>query len=94
METKNKTITKGNASIMNFVSEEASSIIQYNSSWDLLMPVMEKIESIGYRWEIGMSLKPPFHYCRIWSLPKIEGISPIDAVWGAVVEFIEWYNNK
>lgn len=56
------------------------------------MPVLEKIEAIGYRWEIGMSSTSPHHYCKIWSIGTIEGISPKDATWGAVIEFIKWYN--
>lgn len=66
--------------------------LHYNDSWDWLMPVLENIEAIGYRWEIGMSSTSPHHYCKIWSIGTIEGVSPKDATWGAVIEFIKWYN--
>lgn len=65
---------------------------KFHSSWDWLMPVLIKIESLGYRWEIGMAEDSPMHYCKIWSIGKVKGISPIDATWGAIIEFIKWYN--
>ena len=67
---------------------------KYHSSLDWLIPVIEKIESIGFRWEIGMSLKNPYHYCKIWSIGTIEGISPINAIYSAAIEFIKWYNQN
>ena len=68
--------------------------LRYNSSWDWLMPVIEKIESFGYRWEVGMSTTSPYHYCKIWSIGSIEGISSSDAIYGAVIKFIKWYNQN
>ena len=68
--------------------------LAYERSWDWLMPVICKIEALGYRWEIGMSATLPYHYCKIWSIGKIEGISPLYAIHGAIIEFIKWYNNK
>jgi hypothetical protein len=72
-----------------------SSKLRYHSSWDWLMPVLEKIASLGYKWEIGISpykKESVFHYCKIWSIGTIEGVSPLDAVYGAVVEFVKWHN--
>jgi hypothetical protein len=68
--------------------------LEYHSSWDWLMPIIERIESLGYRWEIGMSTISPYHYCKIWSIGSIEGISPLDAIYGACIEFIKWYNQN
>jgi hypothetical protein len=68
--------------------------LKFHSSWDWLMPVIERIESLGYRWEIGMSTTSPYHYCKIWSIGSIEGISPLDAIYGACIEFIKWYNKQ
>ena len=67
---------------------------KYNSSYNWMIPVLEKIESIGYKWEIGMSATSPYHYCKIWSIVTIEGISISDAIYGAIIEFIKWYNSK
>ena len=67
--------------------------MHYHHYWDWLMPVVEKIESLGYKWEIGMSSTTPYHYCKIWSIGTVEGISPLDATYGACVEFIKWYNS-
>ena len=68
--------------------------IKYDSSWDWLFPILERIEALGYRWEIGMSAISPYHYCKIWSIGKIEGISSLDVVYGAVIEFIKFYNQN
>lgn len=67
--------------------------LRYHLSWDWLMPVVEKIETLGYKWEIGMSATSPYHYCKIWSIGTIEGISTLDAIYGAIIEFIKWYNS-
>lgn len=69
-----------------------SHLLKYHLSWDWLLPVLIKIESLGYRWEIGMAEDSPIHYCKVWSIGKVKGISPIDATWGAIIEFIKWYN--
>lgn len=77
--------------------------LEYHSSWDWLMPVVDKIIDIditpapnwsGYRVEIV-----PRGYVRISGFPmhsisknvSLEG-SLKNAVWSAVVEFIEYYN--
>lgn len=78
----------------------------YDTSWDWLMPVIEKITEIditpapnwsGYRIEIV-----PRGYVKISGFPmhpsittnvSIEG-SLINAVYKAVVEFIKWYNEN
>lgn len=94
--------------------------IEYKTSWDWLMPVVEKIESLdlseyGYKWEgidgeteynngsihveiernkcwiyMNLSLDP------ITILNKktynIEFPTKIEAVYAAVIEFIEYYN--
>jgi hypothetical protein len=63
-----------------------------DADWNQLMLVLERIEAKGHRWEIGMGSTLPYHYCRIWAAGSYSGDSPIDAVWGAVIEFIKWYN--
>src|SRR5690606_37574273 len=68
----------------------------FRTSWDWLMPVVEKIESLGYTVEIASSdyqIRKTgdteafiFHYGP--DRPKIK------AVYEAVVEFIKWYNQQ
>ena len=70
--------------------------LRYHSSWDWLMPVVEKIESLGYTVDIANSdyqIRKTgdteafiFHYGP--DRPKIK------AVYEAVVEFIKWYNKQ
>lgn len=78
---------------------------KYHSSWDWLMPVVEKIQSIdiapapnyrGYRIEIvvqGYVKISGFPMPTIFKNVSIEG-SLINAVWQAVVQFIQWYNKN
>ena len=68
-------------------------LINYNTEWNWLMEVVEKIESLGYRIEIVK------HICRIYLSNKetiiiSENTPKIEAVYIACVEFIKWYNKQ
>ena len=77
---------------------EDLSELPFNSSWDWLMPVVEKIEDLGYTTNIccthlgqnmvNMGDRTGRQYSRIVKKSKIL------AVWLAVVEFIKWYNEE
>jgi hypothetical protein len=67
----------------------------YDNSMDCLLPVVEKIESMGYRVHIVED------YCKIFpktnsSLPihKVCCSSKIKSTWYACIEFIDALNNK
>lgn len=70
--------------------------LKFHSSWDWLMPVVEKIENLeDYIIEIS------YKQCIIKSYEKNMEIitsryldSKIEAVWASVVEFIRWYNEQ
>lgn len=66
--------------------------LKFHSCFNSIMQVLCKIESLGYKWEIGSSKEYPYHYCKINNICNIEGISPLDSVYGAVIEFINFYN--
>ena len=68
--------------------------LEYHSSWDWLMSVVEKIESMGYDVFINGL------YCRItdcgmsdFELESGEVNTKIEAIWFTVIEFIKWYNS-
>ena len=71
--------------------------VRYNQSWDWLMPVVEKIESLGYGVTIGMT-----DYCVIqndWKEDLEEICSMTEngkllCTYNAVVEFIKWHNKN
>lgn len=93
---------------------------KFHSSWDWLMPVVEKIESLEiqpFLSKINISdvseIEGNFWFNRFlntvetyanvnyWhpeyqidELNDITGISPIDAMYKAVVQFITWYNEN
>ncbi|KYG76413.1 hypothetical protein AWW68_19395 [Roseivirga spongicola] len=78
--------------------------MKYHSSWDWLMPVVEKIESINsikdqsttdYFFQATNFIQN--YTASIMSrdnllIVEAEGEARIDASFNAVVEFIEWYN--
>lgn len=72
--------------------------VRYATSWDWLMPVVRKIESLMPTIKIPEHLeylKNGTHgsepYVEVISLPIA---SPIEEIYKAVVEFIKWYNNS
>lgn len=82
-----------------------SNELKYHTSWDWLMPVAEKIEKT-WRGEDLFCVKIAFNTClitqeRLMDKPIVRAESTnridrtkIEAVWSAVVNFIEWYNNN
>lgn len=82
--------------------------LQFNTSWDWLMPVIDKIEDIE---QMGCQAYITFHpFCVEAYCPgnlqrglsefsyqlagkKFSGSAKIEAVYEAVVEFVKWYNN-
>lgn len=68
---------------------------KYSTSWDWIMPVVEKIEALGYDVEIGNQ------YVRIdggqddeFGIDSRHSVSKIEAVFDACVEFAKWYKNQ
>lgn len=76
--------------------------LQYNTSWDWLMPVIEKINTIALDEHGEMNVMFAAHECLIgeeYNNPKVEVKRDfkkplIEMLWLAVVEFIKWKNNQ
>jgi hypothetical protein len=72
--------------------DEYDSDLKYHSSWDWLMPVVEKIEALGYDVIIEAT------QCTIWKRDDapicIETDSKIKATCQAVQQFIQWLNKE
>jgi len=69
----------------------SSASVKYHSSWDWLMPVVEKIEVMGISVEIDGN------WCAVQvgqNVPQTAGSaeSKIKATWMAIVNFIQWHN--
>lgn len=79
-------------------------LLQYDSHWSWLMPVVEKIENFGYRVNFCYSPSAVMPLKNIISIEKYEvGTSiyegdenenKLNAVWVACVEFIKWWNKQ
>lgn len=78
--------------------------LKYHSSWDWLMPVVEKINSICSKHGQELSnhskdqqhlpnqLDNPLHW-KSWSYHNVSLSTNIERVWLAVTEFIKWHNS-
>ena len=68
--------------------------LKYHTNWEWLMPVVEKIETLGYTVNISSSV---VHiYSDKHQIPLSIGttFNKLRATYQAVVEFIIWYNKK
>ncbi len=65
--------------------------MNFNSSWDWLMPVVEKIESLGH----GVTIYRKGCHINDIGVSSINGFThsnKLEQTYKAVVEFIKWYN--
>ncbi len=72
---------------------------KYHSSWNWLMTVVEKIESISDNPCIQFEIMICMNVCQIQSeeeidIANVDSTTKIKAVWLAVIEFIKWYNKN
>lgn len=68
--------------------------LQYNSSWDWLMPVIRKMKSMQHdpnEMFMGTTLDRAMQFANVLERPIY---APINVIWLRVVEFIKWYNNQ
>lgn len=67
--------------------------LKYHTSWDWLMPVVEKIESMGYKFQMcrrRVTIKTDTNEIELFDT---KGHSKLDAVYQSVSKFIQWYNS-
>jgi len=113
-DLKHNNITKPNETEWYYASwdlvdfeEQIKKKLQYHTSWDWLMPVVEKIEAIVFDIYTGFSVDVRKKYCVIYCHYKSMqdgcvyqtpyGFTPdskINATWLAVISFIQWYNQN
>lgn len=77
--------------------------MKYASSWEWLMPVVQKIESlpivdeVNFQWE-SVSKKYYFNILPAYnnSFPNIyeEGVNKIQVAFNLIIKFINWYNQN
>lgn len=63
------------------ISNQIKEVIKYNSSWDLLMPIIKKSKQVELKYEYDWTV------VNMW----VANVN-IENTWLAVVEFIKWYN--
>lgn len=63
----------------------------FHQSWDWIMPVVEKIEAIGYVIRISR-LRCQIHTTNAKPICNIQSATKIEATYAAIVEFIKHHN--
>ncbi len=72
---------------LNGITSYPSRFLRFHSSWEWLMPVVEKIKDI--------ELRTPTRDCNIDKIDEVLTCDlRIDNLYDAVVEFITWYNEN
>jgi hypothetical protein len=72
-----------------------TSELKYDTDWNWLMPVVEKIEELGYDFDINKRENDNNVFIRGSQYSKTtSNKTKIEAVYNACVEFIKWYNNQ
>lgn len=67
--------------------------LQYNSSWDWLMPVVEKIENMGYN--LIIDAKNSYFYNGLIKDAKCSvADTKIESVYKTIIKFIQFYNTQ
>lgn len=66
----------------------------YHSRWDWLMPVVEKIESLGYIFDIWKTTCEWYKPFEANYAIEHSAKTKIEAVYKAVIEFIKYYNKN
>jgi hypothetical protein len=63
----------------------------FHCDWNKLMPVVEKIEAMDHYSRVTIEN----NFCGINDMDELSGVgdSKIDAVWKAVLCFVNWYNS-
>lgn len=81
---------------------EKISNLKYDSDWNWLMGVVEKIDSLGFVTEISGNIERSFALIGLAnsnvSISRVgygaEFMNKKDATYRAVIEFITWYNEQ
>lgn len=71
------------------VHEKTSFSLKYNTSWDWLMPVIEKIEKMDYGFKMCRKVVEVYIDSTKETFIKTKESSRIESLFKAVVEFIE-----
>ena len=70
----------------------------YSSDWNWLMPVVEKIEEVGYAVEIVQDSAIIYEHSSKGTLNCLVHVlssnGKLEATYKAVIEFIKWYNEN
>jgi len=76
--------------------------LDYHSSWDWLMPVVEKIQHLENKLPVRIdfqiyllgAVELHIDYKRVFGMSAFEPGTLINAVYEGVIEFIKWYNEQ
>lgn len=81
---------------LSYLCRKHEMLAGYKYDWKWLMPVVEKIESMGFKFQIcrkRVEIADDTDKQRMWLVIKSEK-HKMDAIYRAVIKFIEWYNKR
>ena len=89
------TTTENNKIIAQFLEISHQKIaMNFHSNWNILMDVVEKIESLGFFFEIKSNWVRITKKREIIVIRWEQDKNKIEATYNACVEFIKWYNQN
>jgi hypothetical protein len=80
----------------NLVQPKDDTIFKFDSDWNWLMEVVEKIEDLSYSLEINKQEENDYQCIIVKKDIIVQTFSSkkIEAVYNACLEFIKWYNEQ
>ena len=89
------TTTEKNKLLAEFLGVQHQKMaMNFNSNWNLLMEVVEKIEMLGFIFSIKKNWAKITKDKTVIVVRWEEDKNKIEAVYNASLEFIKWYNEK
>jgi hypothetical protein len=77
--------------------ESPLTLLSFDSDWNWLMKVVEKIESLNYNFNLtSKEATVLMNHSAIYQtlIHRIDGNNKKEAVYNTCVEFIKWYNGQ
>jgi len=109
MKEENKTVTENNKLIAEFMGYGdvntkvyfkyncSANKLMFDSSWDWLMPVIEKIEKDKATVNFLTNAKTKIIGCTIhvdYTSFSFKSTNRLEAAYEAIIKFIKWYNSQ
>lgn len=85
-----------NGEIYHFENDGINQIVKYDTDWNWLIPVVEKIEGLGFEFNIKLDAAwiNRTYYRANFPLVSFICDTKLESVYAAVTQFITFYNER